>query len=129
MRHINQRQSPRIDIRLQCQVTARGMDISCSMMTENISRSGILVVWNTGKEAQVPEVGQLVTVEIELPAHHGFGRKCIHCQASVVRVSYPERGGNPRVALSVNYMKFRAIRDDISAIQSLETAGLGSWLS
>lgn len=128
MRQINQRQSPRIDIRLQCRVTSPGMSVSSSMTTENISRSGILVAWSESGEAAVPEVGQLVTVEIELPAHHGFGRKCIHCQAAVVRVSYPQQGV-PRVALSVNYMKFQAFRDNISALQRLEPAGLGSWLS
>ena len=34
----------------------------------------------------VPAIGQIVTVEIELPANHGFGQKCIHCQGTVTRV-------------------------------------------
>ncbi|HWQ55776.1 MAG TPA: PilZ domain-containing protein [Bryobacteraceae bacterium] len=128
MKHINQRQSPRIDIRLQCQVTSQGLDGPATMLTENISRTGILVVWDASPGKGAPEVGQLVTVEIELPAHHGFGRKCIHCQAVVVRVRQPEEGF-PRVALNVNYMKFRAFRDDISTAQGYTPAAVGSWVS
>ncbi len=128
MRLINQRQSPRIDIRLQCRISSPGMRGSNGMLTENISRSGILVAWNAGPEAEPPEVGQLLTVEIELPANHGFGRKCIHCQAVVVRVSQPE-GQCPRVALSVNYMKFRAYSEKMPALHCLEAAGVGTWVS
>jgi c-di-GMP-binding flagellar brake protein YcgR len=128
MRHFNQRQSPRIDIRLQCRVTSPALSEPAGMTTENISRSGILVAWDTGPDGPLPEVGRLVTVDIELPAHHGFGRKCIHCQGVVVRVSRPE-SGLPRVALSVNYMKFRAFRESVSALARLEAAALGAWVS
>lgn len=128
MKHINQRQSPRIDIRLQCQVTSQGLDGPVTMLTENISRTGILVVWDAGPGKAAPEVGHLVTVEIELPAHHGFGRKCIHCQAVVVRVWHPE-GDCSRVALNVNYMKFRAFRDEMSAVHGYTPAAVGSWVS
>jgi hypothetical protein len=65
---------------------------------------------------------------VELPSSHGFGRKCIHCQAVVVRVT---RQGNdlPRVALNVNYMKFRAYRENITRLESFDTAGAGTWVS
>lgn len=128
MKLINQRQSPRIDIRLQCRISSPGTRVSSGMYTENISRSGILVVWNAEAGAAPPPVGQLITVEIELPAHHGFGRKCIHCQAVVVRVSQAE-GQPPRVALSVNYMKFRNFREPVSTLHCVEPAGMGTWVS
>lgn len=97
------------------------------MYTENISRNGMLVVWNLEAGAP-PEAGRMVTVEIELPANHGFGRKCIHCEAVVVRtVGLAE--GHPKVALSVNQMKFRAYRENISALQKLEMAEVGGWLA
>ncbi len=128
MKFINQRQSPRIDIRLQCRISSPGMRGSSAMYTENISRSGMLVAWSAGPNTEIPEVGQLLTVEIELPAHHGFGRKCIHCQAVVVRVTQPE-GQCPRVALSVSYMKFCTFQDKFSAFQHLEPADVGTWVS
>lgn len=130
MKYINQRQSPRIDIRLNCHVSSPGLCYRSSMVTENISRSGILVIWKPEPPgAGLPRVGQLITVDIELPANHGFGRKCIHCQAEVVRVAVSESGA-PRVALSVNYMKFRAYREKIGALETLEpVAGAGSWVS
>jgi hypothetical protein len=129
MKSINQRQSPRIDIRLHCQVSSPGLCDRAGMMTENVSRSGLLVVWDDGRGGlEPPALGDLVTVEIELPAHHGFGRKCIHCQAVVVRVA-SANGEAPRVALSINYMKFREYRDNISALEKLEPAGMATWVS
>lgn len=128
MKFINQRQSPRIDIGLTCHVSLPGHGLRGSMMTENISRSGILVVWKSDRPVPLPGLGEMVTVDIELPAHHGFGRKCIHCQAEVVRVTAPE-GEAPRVALSVNYMKFRSYREKITALEQLEPAGANTWMS
>jgi len=90
------------------------------MYTENISRSGILVAWRGESGAvPMPMVGQVVTVEIELPANHGFGQKCIHCQGTVTRTSSAD-GGYPRVALQVGYMDFRSFHDQIRAMEALQ---------
>ncbi len=124
MKYINQRGSPRIDIRLRCRISSAGLCSRALMYTENLSRSGMLVLWN---EPKVPQPGQFVTVEVELPVHHGFGRKCIHCQAEVVRVT-PGGLEGARVALCVNYMKFRAYKEKVPALQ-LETAEVGVWMS
>ena len=70
MRNINRRESPRIDIQLRCYITSPALWMRSAMHTENISRTGILVAWR-GEDAAVvplPMVGQVVTVEIELPA-------------------------------------------------------------
>jgi hypothetical protein len=97
------------------------------MLTENISRSGLLVSWRAeGGALALPAIGQIVTVEIELPANHGFGQKCIHCQGSVTRVS--EDPENPRVALQVNYMDFRSFHDRIRALESLQPTA-SSWMA
>jgi len=98
------------------------------MSTENISRSGLLVAWHTESSAlPLPAVGQIVTVEVELPANHGFGQKCIHCQGSVTRISMVEPD-NPRVALQVNYMDFRSFHDRIRAMEALQPAA-SSWMA
>jgi c-di-GMP-binding flagellar brake protein YcgR len=129
MKYINQRESPRIDIRLQCQVSSPGLCRKHRMVTENISRSGLLLVWAPEPEGvRLPEVGRVVTVDVELPSSHGFGRKCIHCQAVVVRITKLEND-LPRVALSINYMKFRAYRENIAPLENFDTAGIGTWVS
>jgi len=98
------------------------------MCTENISRSGLLVAWH-GDAASVPlpSIGQILTVEVELPANHGFGKKCIHCQGVVSRIS--ENGSDgPRIALSVNYMDFRSFHDRIRAVEVMMPEAT-SWMA
>lgn len=89
------------------------------MYTENISRSGLLVAWRgEGSALPLPSVGQIITIEVELPVHHGFGQKCIHCQGTVVRINQDPEA--PRVALRVNYMDFRAFHDRLRLIDSMQ---------
>ena len=97
------------------------------MTTTNISRSGILVAWSgEGPAVPVPGLGQIVTVEIELPANHGFGQKCIHCQGTVTRVTgAPE---SPNVALRVNYIDFRSFHDRLRVVEAL-TPVASSWMA
>jgi hypothetical protein len=96
------------------------------MRTENLSRSGVLIAWgNEDGAAPPPAVGQILTVEIELPASHGFGPKCIHCQGVVARVSQRD-GDCPRVALQVNYMDFRSFHDRLRALASMRSA-VNTW--
>jgi len=129
MKNINRRESPRIDIKLQCHVTSPALWVRGSMYTENISRSGLLVVWRCEDPAlPLPSIGQVVTIEIELPANHGFGQKCIHCQGAIARVSPAEGDGETRVALRVNYMDFRSFHDRIRAIEALQPTA-GSWMA
>jgi hypothetical protein len=129
MKNINSRESPRIDIQLRCYVTSPALWMRSAMHTENISRTGILVAWRAEDAAAVPVpvVGQVLTVEIELPANHGFGRKCIHCQGTVTRTSCAE-GGYPRVALQVSYMDFRSFHDQIRAMEALQPVE-SSWMA
>ncbi len=124
MRNINRRESPRIDIELRCHVTSPAPWVESAMYTENISRGGILVAWRSQSAAvPMPGVGQIVTVEIELPASHGFGQKCIHCQGTVTRVS-----DGRRVALQVNYMDFRSFQDRLRTLAA-EPGGPNSWMA
>jgi hypothetical protein len=74
----------------------------------------------------MPGMGQILTVEIELPANHGFGQKCIHCQGLVMRVSADAE--NPRVALRVNYMDFRSFHDQIRAFEATQPVAK-SWMA
>jgi hypothetical protein len=121
MRNINRRESPRIDIQLRCHVTSPALWIRSALYTENISRSGLLVAWRgEGSALPLPANGQIITIEIELPVHHGFGQKCIHCQGTVIRIL--QDSDSPRVALRVNYMDFRAFHDRLRLIDSMQPA-------
>jgi hypothetical protein len=128
MRNINRRESPRIEIKLRCHVSSPALWAQSAMHTENISRSGVLIAWRgLDGELPLPAVGQIVTVEIELPANHGFGQKCIHCQGTVMRIAdSPEK--TPLLALRVNYMDFRSFHDRIRAFEAMRPAA-SSWMA
>ena len=118
MREINRRESPRIEIKLRCHVTSPALWVRSAMYTENMSRSGLLVAWRgEGSALPMPAIGQIITVEVELPVNHGFGQKCIHCQGTVTRVS---QGECPLVAMRVNYMDFRSFHDQLRQIESIQ---------
>ena len=127
MKNINRRESPRIEIKLRCHVTSPALWMHGAMYTENISRSGILVAWRgEGEPMPLPAMGQILTIEVELPANHGFGQKCIHCQGTVARVA--EAADFPRVALRVNYMDFRSFHDRIRSVEALQPVA-NSWMA
>jgi len=97
------------------------------MFIENISRSGLLVAWKgEGPSLPMPVIGQILTIEVELPANHGFGQKCIHCQGTVTRTYQDQE--NPRVAMRVNYMDFRAFHDRLRVMDA-ETPVVNSWMA
>ncbi|HEY2017502.1 MAG TPA: PilZ domain-containing protein [Bryobacteraceae bacterium] len=128
MKTINRRESPRIEIKLRCHVTSPALWVRNAISTENISRSGVLLAWRAdGISLPVPTIGQIVTVEVELPANHGFGQKCIHCQGTVIRVTLTD-ADCPRVALQVNYMDFRSFHDRIRALEALQPVA-DSWMA
>lgn len=128
MKNINRRDSPRMEIKLRCHVTSPQLGIESAMNTENISRNGVLIAWR-GKEDALPAPvpGQILTIDIELPVQHRFGRKCIHCQGTIVRVAGADPAV-PLVALRVNYMDFRALADGIHAVDSGVPAA-ASWMT
>src|SRR6185369_7409635 len=128
MKTINRRESPRIDIRLKCHVSSPALWMQSAMNTENISRSGVLIAWRgVEKELPTPSVGQIITVEIELPANHGFGQKCIHCQGTVIRISASAEN-YPLLALRVNYMDFRSFHDQIRAYEAMQPMA-NTWMA
>jgi len=121
MKTANRRESPRMDIKLRCHITSPAVCAHEAVYTENISRSGVLIGWRGARATATPSVGQIVTVEIELPADHGFGQKCIHCQGTVIRVVQPGTDG-PLMALRLNYMDFRSFHDRLRSLETVQPA-------
>jgi len=128
MKTINRRESPRIEIKLRCHVSSPALWMESAMYTENISRSGALIAWR-GLDSALPSpsIGQIITVEIELPANHGFGQKCIHCQGTVTRMQNSSEDF-PLIALRVNYMDFRSFHDRIRAFEAMRPVA-SSWMA
>jgi hypothetical protein len=114
-----------MDVKLKCHVAPmKTWPQGLSGVTENISRNGVLMLCAEGCRDDQPRIGEVVTVEIELPENPVFGRKCIHCQATVVRVS-GESGQPFHVAFSVNQMKFMEYANPAAHFQEIE-AGVGN---
>ncbi len=116
---MDRRSDPRVDVRLPCHVEFPKSKSSLFVgVTENMSRSGILVAWTAdGLVTYLPKPGDVLAVDIELPANHAFGRRCMHCQAVVARVPAGE-SGEPLVALQVSQMQFRSYANGKSAPKS-----------
>ena len=106
---MDRRADPRVEVKLPCHVAfPRSKSRLFAGVTENMSRGGILVSWSADRMmTNLPRPGDLLVVDIELPASHAFGRRCMHCQAVVARVSASETGA-ARVAFQVNQMQFRS---------------------
>ncbi len=71
-----------------------------------MSRGDILVLLEKTEPAQLPCVGDPLIVEIDLPANHAFGQKCMQCQAAVVRVTQ-EDSGAVLLAMRIHKMRFQ----------------------
>jgi hypothetical protein len=128
MRQVNRRASHRVEIKLYCYVTSQVIWTHAAMHIENISRSGLLVAWRSDTGAiPTPAVGQILTVEVELPANHSFEPKCIHCQGAVARISI-EDPNCPRVAVRLNYMDFRSFPHLAGTQPPLQVAA-SSWIA
>jgi hypothetical protein len=70
---MDRRADPRVDVRLPCHVEFPSSKSSLFVgLTANMSRSGILVAWNAGLIGRLPKPGDLLGVDIELPAVHAL---------------------------------------------------------
>jgi hypothetical protein len=105
---MDRRADPRVEVKLPCHVAlARSKSRLFVGVTENMSRGGILVSWIADRlMSNLPKPGDLLTVDIELPANHSFGRRCMHCQVAVARVTATDKGA--RLAFQVHQMQFRS---------------------
>ncbi|MBZ5596145.1 MAG: PilZ domain-containing protein [Acidobacteriia bacterium] len=112
-----------MDVQLKCHVAPmKSWPQGLRGVTQNISRNGVLMFCSDGGAAGQLRVGEVVTVEIELPENPVFGRKCIHCQATVVRIS-DDKGQPFQIAFSVSQMKFT---EYVNPLAQFEEIGAGA---
>ena len=84
---MERRERDRVNVRLQCRIGPPGQpEASLCNITENISRTGMLIRWARDRTA-APAVGDSVVVKLKLPANPMFGQRWMLFQAQVVRVS------------------------------------------
>jgi hypothetical protein len=69
----------------------------------------------------LPKPGDVLSIDIELPANHSFGRRCMHCQTVVSRVSAGEQG-EPMVAMQVSQMQFRSYNSGDQSYEASQDA-------
>ena len=114
---MERRGSPRIELSLLCRVAGAGRHAPPSSgFTVNIGRSGALVcIWNEGSP-EMPRLGEMLDVEVELARHTALPQRCMVGRASVQRVSWAHSGGY-LVALKFHKLQFdsRAANPDSSA--------------
>ena len=106
---MERRTRQRIELRLECHVLRPSVPSAVvDGVTINLSHGGALVAFRENQLGQVPKVDSLIEVEIPLPKQEPFSRKCLLCQASVVRVILDD----PRkclVALKFHRVRFREL--------------------
>jgi PilZ domain len=104
-------------VRLACHVgSTRNWPGTLEGVTDNISRNGLSIELLAEQGSEMPEIGEMVTVEIDLPANHSFSKKCIHCQATVLRITRENR--TAKLALSISHMKFQDLGARIPAVEA-----------
>ena len=118
---MERRRNARIDLNLQCRITAPRVGARPVIaVTENMSRGDILVLLAGEQfEDAVPCVGDPLIVEIDLPANHSFGRKCMVCQTTVVRMATSDSGA-PRLALRIHKMSFQSCDEFSSSGRNMD---------
>jgi hypothetical protein len=107
---MNRRSSTRVAVRLSCHVVWLEGGQRTAMLTENISRDGMLLRWEESS-GRLPHVGEMLIVEVELPEQEGFERRCIRCQTTVARVHAEPDATFTWVGLRIHAMDFRVAQE------------------
>ena len=122
---MNRRGSTRIAVRLACNVVWLEGGEPSAMLTENISRDGMLLRWEDSN-GRLPGVDQMLIVEVELPEQEGFERRCIRCQTTVARVHAEPGATFTWVGLRIHAMDFRVAQGAPAERETVNYNGRGS---
>ena len=95
------------------------------MLTENISRDGMLLRWDDSG-GRLPAVGQMLIVEVDLPEQEGFEPRCIRCQTTVARVHAEPDATFTWVGLRIHAMDFRVAQRVAAHREAASYSGHGS---
>jgi len=119
LKQMDRRTSVRHDLNLTCRIaSSRARASIVKALTENVSRTGLLVRWLEG--TPLPKVGARITLDVQLPKNPEMDLRVMRCRTTVMRV-IPGLGAEHEVALRVLNMRFVAAKKattiyDLSAI-------------
>lgn len=101
---MDRRSKSRIDVQLTCYVSAgRIKGEPQRTLTENVSRTGILMRWMT--DIPLPKINKKLILDVSLPENSDFGPRVMRCRTQVIRI-VPVGGVSHDVALRVLSMRF-----------------------
>jgi hypothetical protein len=89
--------------------------------TLNLGRMGALVATGSCSYLDariIPQPGDLMQLEVDLPAHTGFGQRCLACQALAVRAATEE--GRLVVALQFERIEIKNLLSRLAVTDRLE---------
>jgi hypothetical protein len=121
---MERRRNARLEINLHCRLTSLRLGNQPLLgVTENMSRGEVMVRLASDQGGQaLPLIGEPVVVEIDLPANHAFGRKCMQCQTTVIRVAGSEAGGTSLI-MRIHKMRFQSVEEPCGVGGLPERAG------
>jgi hypothetical protein len=107
---MDRRSKERIDLQLICRIGRSEMlstpRASCDvLMSENFSRTGILLRWLP--TIPLPSIGSRLTIDVELPTEPGGEPRAVRCAAQVVRVATGE-DSRQLVGMTIGKIRFVA---------------------
>jgi hypothetical protein len=107
---MERRRGTRYEIQLSCRLKRRDTYEMLDAMTLNLGRMGALVV--TGGSGYTdsnvfPRLGDVVQLEVALPAHRSFGQRCLACESIAVRATTED--GRCFVALQFERIEIRSV--------------------
>lgn len=101
---MDRRDKERHELQLVCRFgAARVLSAPYQGVTENVSRAGILMHWL--EAVPLPEPGDSLNVEVDLPGGADFGPRVMRCATTVVRI-VDGKAGIPLVGLRINKVRF-----------------------
>lgn len=111
---VDQRRGTRYPLQLACDVSSLMQTFGAiGGVTQNISRSGLLIAISALPGGWKPRVGELMRVLVHLPFSADFRSRGLNCMAKVVRVSEDE---DPvKVAMEIRRMRFEGADDETEA--------------
>ena len=108
---MDRRNRDRLTMAVLCRIAqARNQRKGMWKQIENISGTGMLLVWSGGEpDVKPPHIGERFTVELQLPAHPVFGQKALQFQTKVVRV-FRQPDGRVMAGFESTRSRFKFIR-------------------
>ena len=107
----------RYKLQLTCRVSGLGEDSTqFAGTTKNVSRSGMLVVFEGDPPESLLQIGSTMRILLDLPRSPTFAPRCLECMTTVARVAEKEKD-HCSIAFRIHRIQVRQL-DDQGEIQA-----------